>query len=222
MVRSLFLTIALIVAAPSAFAFGGDAEANARSQSNAHAHAGANANANARQHQEQAQGQLQGQAQKSVNVNTNVAKGGNAHATGGDAYSGSISKSGVYGSGNSHNYNSTSDYTNSQQKTVVEGDSTYVEGDDFDFPAASAATTFATSCSQGMSAQGVAGGGSISTSNPVCDWLAIADATKHAPNSEMYQAALTNAYAAAMKRDNTSKASMILVKLRGIITFGIL
>jgi len=51
-----------------------------------------------------------------------------------------------------------------------------VEGDDFDYdiPVNSAAPVFAGACSQGISVQTQSFGGSAGTTNPVCDYVAVA------------------------------------------------
>lgn len=105
-----------------------------------------------------AQGQMQGQL--GILDNTNTLDNGNEISTS----------------------TSTSTKTNQDQTavgTVDSHDSVTVEGDDIvyespDIPVNSAAPVFAGACSQGVSVQTQSFGGSAGTTNPVCDYVAVA------------------------------------------------
>ena len=123
-----------------------------------------------------AQGQMQGQigiqGQLGILDNENDLSNSNSSST----------------STSTSNTSSTATSTNSKNKqgqdqtavgTVDSHDSVTVEGDDIvyeapDIPVNSAAPVFAGACSQGVSIQTQSFGGSAGTTNPVCDYVAVA------------------------------------------------
>lgn len=130
----------------------------------------------------QAQGQQQGligiQGQLGILDNENDLSNSNSNSN----------TSSTSTSTSTSNTSSTATSTNSKNKqgqdqtavgTVDSHDSVTVEGDDIvyeapDIPVNSAAPVFAGACSQGVSIQTQSFGGSAGTTNPVCDYVAVA------------------------------------------------
>jgi hypothetical protein len=116
------------------------------------------------------------------------------------------------------------DITNEQSQTSVGSvdshDSVTVEGDNVnydapDIPVNSAAPVFAGACSQGVSVQTQSFGGSAGSSNPVCDYVAVAGGFIASGNGEAANLALQKAEKAADWRYRLSQ-------IRSILTLGLL
>jgi hypothetical protein len=188
--------------------------------------------------QGQLQGQLQGQAQgqaQGVFDSGNSASSSSASATGGNATQGQIGIQGQLGILDNENTldNSTSVGTstststsssNGQDQTSVGSvdshDSLTVEGDDIvyeapDIPVNSAAPVFAGACSQGVSVQTQSFGGSAGTTNPVCDYVAVAGGFIAAGDRDDALRVLVKAEDAADWRYRFSQ-------IRSVLTLGLL
>jgi hypothetical protein len=180
----------------------------------------------------QLQGQAQGQAQ-GVFDSGNSASSSSASATGGNATQGQIGIQGQLGILDNENTldNSTSVGTststsssNGQDQTAVgsvdSNDSVTVEGDDIvyeapDIPVNSAAPVFAGACSQGVSIQTQSFGGSAGTTNPVCDYVAVAGGFIAAGDRDDALRVLVKAEGAADWRYRFSQ-------IRSVLTLGLL